>query len=79
EIVSLIGKVGISITRICMMGRVEIEGKFYDAFCRGFPIAKGTQTRVVDTHLKLLLIEPIDFYGLNDQIWLPSHLSTSGV
>lgn len=39
---SLVGKTGITLTELCPSGKVEIEGKIYDAFSQKGFIAKDT-------------------------------------
>ncbi len=46
-LVNLAGKIGIAITRISMVGYVEIDGIKYEAIAKYFPITKNQVVKVI--------------------------------
>lgn len=53
-----VGMEAVTVTKICMVGRVKINGKILDAHSKFFPIGSGKTVRVVGSYLGMLIIEP---------------------
>ena len=55
-----IGMEGLTITKICMVGRVKIGSEVFEAFTRLFPIREGKTVKIVGVYMNQLIIEPMD-------------------
>ena len=55
-----IGMKAFTITKVCMVGRVRLNGEVLEVFSRLSPIRKGEMVKVVGVYMNQLIVEPTD-------------------